>query len=281
MSRNRLPIRLTRIASITLTFFCCAGCVAVPVHTATKTVSVSGATGKKLELDFIKIGSTSREEVLQKLGWVDTGVKNDRLFVGRWADSSWGVVWAAGGGYSGAAGWNRSWTMHTLVLEFNEQGVTEKMSFVSDEELASALDERLSKGPAGLLDLATPITLSVEYLRSGNHVPGKLILSHDDLRFLQESGVGSNVAYDFKTPPVNLSHLTTGSRGAAHSSHPQNLTATIHFKQKTSVGSKFTVQIDVPSTVVLLLYIREAQSGFPASKVSEARQLNLFHPDNR
>jgi hypothetical protein len=70
----------------------------------TKTISVSGATGKKLDLEFIKVGATTREEVGQKLGWVDAGIKDDKLFLGHWADSSWVVAWAAGGGYSAAGG---------------------------------------------------------------------------------------------------------------------------------------------------------------------------------
>ena len=73
--------------------------------------------GEETRLEFIKVGSTTREEVEQKLGWVDTGIKDDRLFIGRWAESSWGVAWAAGGGYSAAGGCSqrRAWSLYPFL----------------------------------------------------------------------------------------------------------------------------------------------------------------------
>ena len=281
MSNYGFRIRLTRVVMIALTYVWCAGCIVVPVRVPTKTISVSGATGKKLDLDFIKVGSTSHEEVLQKLGWVDAGIKNDKLFVGRWADSAWGVAWVAGGGYSGTAGWNRSWTTHDLILDFNDQGITEGMSFVSDKDIGRMLDRQLSKHPSGPLDPATPIILSVEYVRSGTHVPGILTLGRDDLKFLQKGGVDSKVAFDFKTLPANLSHLTTGNTVASHSSHPEYVVVTVHFKQKTPVGRKFTVQVDLPTTATLLQYLRYASGSSAVGRDSNTQDRRLPESTDR
>src|SRR5208282_5493224 len=198
-----LRIRLIAAVRIVLLYACCSGCITVPVRVPTKTISVSGETGKKLDLGFIKAGATTREEIVQKLGWVDTGVKHDNLFVGRWAESSWGVAWAAGGGYSAAGGWNRAWTTHNLVLDFDEKGVVQQSSLVPDKDVIKTLSERISKDPLRSLDLSVPIKAPVEYIRSGKHFLGTLILSKDDFRFLEDRETGSKVAYDFKTPPEN------------------------------------------------------------------------------
>lgn len=69
------------------------------------------------------------------------------------------------------------------------------------------------------------------------------------------------MAYDFKTAPENISYLSMGSWVASASSHPENVVVTIHFRQRTSVGSKLTMRVDLPTTMILLKYIRQAQSG--------------------
>jgi hypothetical protein len=261
MSTIGLRIRLIRAVWIALLCAWCSGCIVVPVRVPTKTISASGETGKKLDVEFIKVGTTTREEVGHKLGWVDTGVKDDKLFLGRWADSSWGVAWAAGGGYSGAGGWNRSWTAHNLVLDFDEKGVVQQMSVVLDKDIINTLSERISKDPSRSLDLSVPIEAPVEYIRPGKQFLGTLILSKDDFTFLEDRGTGSKVAHDFKTSPENISHLSMGSWVASDSSHPENVVVTIHFRQKTPAGSKLAVRVDMPTTMILLKYIRQTQSG--------------------
>ena len=59
----------------------------------------------------------------------------------------------------------------------------------------------------------------------------------------------------------NISYLSMGSWVASASSHPENVVVTIHFRQRTSVGSKLTMRVDLPTTMSLLKYIRQAQSG--------------------
>ena len=67
------------------------------------------------------------------------------------------------------------------------------------------------------------------------------------------------MAYDFKTPPGNIRQLTMGSWAASDSSHPENVVVTIHFRQKTAVGSKLAARVDLPTA--MLKYIRQTQSG--------------------
>lgn len=271
MSKIGPRIRFIRLAWIALLCAFCCGCLAVPIRVPTKTRNISGATGKKLDLNFIKVGTTTREEVGQKLGWIDTGLKEDRIFIGRWADSSWGVAWAAGGGYSAEAGWSRAWTTHNLVLDFDEKGVVQQMSFFPDKDLLMAISARASKDLSHSLDLSTPREVPVEYIRpgkptdivspGGKHFLGTLILGRDAFAFLQDRQTGAKEAYDFKTTPENISHLSMGHWVASDSLHPENVVVTIHFKQKTSVGSKINVQVDVPTTMILIKYIAQTQSG--------------------
>ena len=105
------------------------------------------------------------------------------------------------------------------------------------------------------------IQAPVEYIRSGKHFLGTLVLSKDDLRFLEDRDKGSKVAYDFKTSPGNVRQLSMGSWVAKDSSYPENVVVTIHFRQKTAIGSKLTARVDLPTTMMLLKYIRQTQSG--------------------
>jgi hypothetical protein len=165
MARTSLRIRFIAAVGVALLCACLFGCVVVPVRVPTKSRSVSGQTEKKLDLEFIKLGTTTREEIDQKLGWVNVGLKDDRIFLGRWADSSWGVAWAAGGGYSAAGGWNRIWTIHNLVLYLDEKGVVQQKLLILDEEIISTLSELILRDPGRSLNLSAPIELPVEYVR--------------------------------------------------------------------------------------------------------------------
>lgn len=259
MAKTSLQIRLVATVSAALLCACCSGCITVPVRVPTKTIGVSGVTGKKLDLTFIKAGATTREEIVQKLGWVDTGVRDD-LFVGRWAESSWGVAWAVAGGYRSAGGWNRAWTIHNLVVELNDKGVVLQSLLLPDKDILRTLSDWISKDPIRSLDLSVPIRAPIEYIRSGKNSLGTLILSKDDFRFLEDRETGSKVVYDFKTPPENVRGLSLGHWVASNSSHPENITVTIHFKRKTAVGSKLVARVDLPTAMILLKYIRQTRS---------------------
>lgn len=78
MSRIGSQIKFIRLLATVPLCAACVGCIVVPIHTSTKTTSATGEeVGKKVDLTFIKLGVTGREEVMQKLGWIDTGVKNE------------------------------------------------------------------------------------------------------------------------------------------------------------------------------------------------------------
>jgi hypothetical protein len=241
-----------RVVSLTLTALLClfsAGC-GVPLRVPTKTRGVSGEFGKKFDLDFIQVGVTTREEVEQKLGWIDTGVKTDRYFLGRWASSGW------------AEGdpWNRRWSVHNLLVDFDKRGIVQKISHVRDKDLFETLSALAAQDSSGALNLS-PICVPVKVVDDGfrQRFLGTLTLGKDAFQFLQDRKAGSAKKYmAFKTSPENISHL---SLAQVTVEDPRILIETIHFKEKTPAGKKMNVQIDLPRTVTLIRYIAQTRPG--------------------
>jgi len=258
MSRTGFCIRFISAVSLALLCVCLVRCIVVPVRTPTKSRGISDEIGKKLDLEFIKLGTTTREEIDQKLGWINVGLKDDRIFLGRWADSSWGVAWAIGSYTGAAAGWNRKWTIHNLVLYLDEKGIVQQKLLIPDEEIISTLSELILRDPGRSLNLSAPIQLPVEYGRSSKHIAGTLLLGKDDFMFLGDRKT-SILAYDFKTSPQNISHLRVRKRVASNSEDPHDVGVMIYFKQGISVGNKITVQMNLPDTVTLLIYTLQTQ----------------------
>jgi hypothetical protein len=274
---RRIGIQCNRVAWIALACAFLSGCVAAPMRVPTKTRNVSGEVGKKLDLTFIQVGTTTREEVGQKLGWIDAGVKGNRIFVGRWADSSWGVVWAVAGYTNAVGGWNRGWTTHTVVLDFDEKGVVRQMSVVPDKDILSTLSKPVSEDSSGSLDLSTPIKLPVEHIRSSKHFMGTLELGRDAFVFLQDRETSPKEVYDFRILPAGIGYLTMGhgvplegwvssecrtcTGTIPPSVSPGNVVVTIHFKRSTSVGSKMNVRVDLPTVITLIRYIAQTRAG--------------------
>jgi len=254
MSRTGFCIRF--ISSVSVALLCAGlfGCV-VPLRVPPKSKGASGQTGEKLDLEFIELGTTTREEIDQKLGWVNVGLKDDRIFLGRWADSSWGVAWAAS--YcSGCAGWNRKWTVHNLVLYLDEKGIVQQKFLIPDTEIINTLSVLTLRDPGRSLDLSVPIELPVEYVRPTEHIAGRLVLSKDEFTFL-----APKLAYAFRTSPQNIRHLRMGKRAASDSGNPENVCVKIHFKQDIPVGNHMTVQMKLPATMTLLIYTQQIQSN--------------------
>jgi hypothetical protein len=110
--------RITLSAALaTLVVVFRAGRMVIPIRTQARTRGASTETREQVNLEFIKKGVTGRDEIARKLAWMNTGVNDDRLFIGRWSDSRWEVFWIAGGYYAADAGWNRKWNTHDLFVK--------------------------------------------------------------------------------------------------------------------------------------------------------------------
>jgi hypothetical protein len=246
-----------------LPFSLCQGCIVVtPMRAPTHNLGASaeGANGK-LALGFIQVGKTGREEVTQKLGWTDTGLKDDRLFLGRWASSSWGVYSAlvvAGGGAAGGGidNWNRHWGAHNVLIEFDEKGLVKQYRVFPDSELVKELAAWVAENPNRSLDLSKPMEIRVNlHGPKDRYFDGTLVLRSDSLEF---QGDESSGMHNFKISPKQIRKL---SLARVAGPYPRYMNGTIHFTEKTPAGSEATIRVDVPTVMVLVKYLAQTRSN--------------------
>ena len=231
----------------------CQGCVIVPVRAPTRTNALAGNI-EKVNLDFLQAGKTTRQEVTERLSETDTSIKENGLFLGRWSSSKWGVFWAAGGGYNAVGGWNRAWARHNVLISFDDQDVVQQFRKFPDEELVKQLSAWVAEGHAQPLDLSSPIEVPVDHRHgSGVSFPGILILSNDSFEFRE------NEKHNFKIPPQQIRDIQLTSIGHGDKSDPRYLNETIHFTQKTNVGGKMTIRVDVPTIMTLVKYVAQTR----------------------
>ena len=151
-------VRSAVLTSLFLPAFVLTGCAVVPMKTRTV-----GTTGKEGEIDlkFIQVDKTTREEIGSKLSWIDSGLKHQRLFWGRWYGSSSGVVNIYGPlamlPYN-----DRRWHIHNLLVEFNASGVVERFGDFPDNKLNEELEKWLGHVGEPPLDLSGPLIIEIE-----------------------------------------------------------------------------------------------------------------------
>jgi hypothetical protein len=157
----------------------CGGCLAVP-PLPRKTHGPQGTEGK-VQLDFLKVGQTRRDEVREKLKAFDTGVQSERFFVGRWTYPIW--LWIVPVPYGDAGG--RQWSATNMLVDFDENGVVKRFEVLPDRALSRALGpvagERQRPGPTERVELEIKVPLDVDR-------PAKIILASDNLEFVGVPG---------------------------------------------------------------------------------------------
>jgi len=248
--------------------FLCQGCLVLPLRAPTRTNGNSGAM-EKINLDFIQSGKTTREEVTAKLGGTDTGIIDKQLFLGRWASSKWGVLWVVGGGYSAAGGWNRGWARHNVLIAFDDKDVVQQYRQFPDEQLVSQLSAAVAQGQGEPLDLSTPMELPIEHRHSsGRTSSGTFILAADSFEFREEDGEGK---HDFKISPKQIKELSLTSIGHGDKSDPRFMNQTIHFTEKTKVGGKMTIRVNVPTVLILVKYLAQIRSSLHVDSLEAKR----------
>ncbi len=238
-----------------------AACV-VPVRVPTHNLGPRGDEGKS-DLSFLHIGQTTRSDVLDKLAWMDTGYRNDRLFLGRWSGSSWAIAWAIGGYYAAEGGVDRTYGTHNLVIRFDQKGIVAEFYPVPDSKLSQEFASWLKRGEEAPLDLTTPIQVSVGHSHPtmGNTPPYRdaiLVLGSDFLEFKEiESkkpnpgvrtpllqillgprplgGMGREKEHSFRIPAEKVVRL---SYAGIHSGNADPVVTdyTLYFAEKTSAG---------------------------------------------
>lgn len=161
MLRFRVSFK-TALTPLLVMVCVCGGCVVfVPMRVPTHNQTAAWVpVQQKADLSFIRPGVTQREEVLQRLGWMNVATEDDRVFWGVWRTSSWWFLLAGlsldGSGFSA----ERWWGYRTLVVEFDDRGFVERHASVKDDsqKLAQELF-RVARERVEPLDLSAPITV--------------------------------------------------------------------------------------------------------------------------
>jgi hypothetical protein len=232
----------------------CQGCVVVPVRAPTRTNGLAGKI-EKVNLDFLQAGKTARQEVTEKIGETDTGVQENRLFLGRWASSKWGVLWMVAGNNTAEGGWNRSWARHNVLISFDDQGIVQQYREFPDGDLVKQLSAWVAEGHGQPLDLSSPMELPVDHRHSsGVCFPATLVLRNDSFEFIE------NEKHSFKISPQQIRDIQLTSIGHGDKSDARYMNETIHFTQKTNVGGKMTIRVDVPAIMTLVKYLAQTRS---------------------
>ncbi len=159
------------------------GCFPLPVRFPTRTTD---ATSQKIDLTFLKVGSTTREEVSQKLASIDTGVNQKEFFWGRPRVSKYREILMVG--YVPIGPMDRMWGVENLLVSYDANGVVRTFAVVGDSHLLHELDS-VDSAATAVLDLSSPVTLdSVSYWVHEKHRPassasGSLVLGAESLEF--------------------------------------------------------------------------------------------------
>ena len=208
---------------------------------------------KQVDLSFVKIGETSRDQVLERLGWIDTGVADPSFFLGRWADNSWGLAWEAASYFTAAGGYNQIWKAHNVVIDFDGNTIVSGITAFPDKSMLATLAPRLRPASGHTLDLSAPITIPVEYIRDLGHEShaGDLILSREELEFLESPNGTKKQKYNFKTSVENVTRMTLGSSDPAQPGEP---CVVLHFQQRIPVGKQMTILAKLADTALLVQY---------------------------
>ncbi|HYH00934.1 MAG TPA: hypothetical protein VD837_17535 [Terriglobales bacterium] len=88
MTANRicqLRVRSTALALSVLSCIFFASCLFIPVRTPKTTAGAAGPAERGVDLTFLERGKTTRDEVLSKLAFMNTGCDSRTLFWGRGA----------------------------------------------------------------------------------------------------------------------------------------------------------------------------------------------------
>jgi hypothetical protein len=264
--REGFPVGRKLAGLLSLVVFCllalsfCAGCIVVPVRAPTRTGlgASSVSPDKKLDLGFLQKGTTTRQEVVEKLGWMDTGIKNERVFLGRWISSKWGVLWGVGGAGAAESGWGRVWGVQDLLVDFDERGVVQQHRLIPDGQLGMTLTNWVTEGQFPPTDLSSPVELTINGPFRKKFCDCTLALGRDAFEL--------HGTYDKKE--LNLSVAPTEILGMSLSSalqlgtadpDPHSVVMHLHFMKETSVGKTLTINANIPTVVILSEYLRQTK----------------------
>jgi hypothetical protein len=213
--------------SATIILAGCAGATRLPMRS--RGPAGEALQVKQLDLSFLDAPGTLREDVVRRLGSVDTGYSNPRLFWARWSESKWGYWWFVAS-YTDAAGdAKRIWHVRNLLVSFDENGIVRNKQLYNDDRTPWVeFHGRLADAPP--LDLSQPIQIGVLG-------PGKLrtiTLGKDSIQFDLQKGKVSH----FEISPQAIIRVSHGVMGASGS--PAVTCHALHLSEKSPGGKRIS-----------------------------------------
>jgi len=238
----------------------CLGCVVIPVPTKEHTPTGFNTRGEidAAAVAFIQVGSTSKEEVLLKLGEPDGVWKDERYFLYRWTSVRGGyLIWIAAdpnAGNSGIGGATLERERYDLLIEFDNRGVVRR---IGDIARWAARIEGQNDSP---LDLSAPIRISVTHQHGlGSDKIASLILGKEFFGLAEYKS-----SHNFRIAPEKIIGISTekislldAASGDAQWSKGE-LSHEIQFSEETAAGNRIRVTVHhFLSSIILLEYLRQ------------------------
>jgi hypothetical protein len=232
--RHTTPSRGLAYIAATVIMLISAGCL--PVRVPTQTTNTSD---RKIDLSFLKVGVTTRDEVTRNLTSIDIGPEPKGFFWGRLNVSSWAVV---GTTYNKAIGGERTWGFKNLLVDYDHRGIVKSWAIVDDGKLLSHLD-LMSNAASAPLDLTSPVLVSPMVTLEAE--------SFD--------------CFDVKVPRNELRKISVDYRSDPDAS---SLPVTLHFDRqidfsKTPLRKRTNyihLKVDPPALLLLYRYVRQTAS---------------------
>jgi hypothetical protein len=264
--------RQFQISRLALGLFCgllTAGCIA-PIPTKERIQSPTAMKGKPVDISFIMPGSTTRQQVLERLAWADAGLNSQRLFLARWQTSRVILVWAVTTApVEGGAGATTLWRNRNLMVQFDTNGTVESLRPVTDVDLASQLSGWIADNRELPLDLSKPVTVLAIAWPSG---PSQITLGKDLFEFhgpherggfpilaqanapKQSNRLGKSHE-GFRVPPQEITriHSLAGE-------DPAYVRLKIEFANGSAAGKPLDLQMRPSDLLTLLQYLHQTQA---------------------
>jgi hypothetical protein len=247
MSR-RLILRGLSLSTILLASSLMVSSCVYPSKLPIRSKNIAGTEVQQRDLDlsFVQVGSTRRDEVRSRLAAIDTGYSDPTLFWGRWVSSSWGTVQGLGIIYQYDDN-HRIWKNRNLLIRFDEGGTVSSKVEVDEKALCRELLRHVVQLPA--LNLSQPVIVNVGYFTRGHSRPAQMTLANDRLEFRKMDSRPSEIIRISPTKVTRISH--SAGEGL------DRVWQVLHFDAKTAFGKKVTFGADAPDFVTLLVYLKQ------------------------
>ncbi len=232
----------------------CLGCAPIRKH-----VSGISETRQKLDLSFLQAGTTTRQEVLEKLDWINTGVTEERLFIGRWSAYSLDLVlgWAPPP-FNVAPQSQETWKPNNLLVEFDAQGIVKQFRVLSDSDFLKELSSWIQRNAPTLPPFIAPSTITVKHRHAlGKYHFGELTLGADSIEYHESD----DASHNFTLPRGQLGALTYPSTTPGDTSNPRMINCRLKFREATKAGSHLTLAMTVSSLFTLIEYVEQNRTG--------------------